>query len=313
MTRLPELVGNTPLLALTRLSVQNGGAEVWAKAEFLNPSGSVKDRAALAMMRDGVSSGRLTKEKVLIDATSGNTGIAYAMFGAALGYRVRLYLPANTGIERKRVIGSFGAELVETNPLEGSDGALLAVRTEVARAPQLYFYPDQYANPANPRAHYEGTGAEVYWQTEGRVTHFICGMGTSGTFVGTSRRLKEENRAIRTIAVQPDSPLHGIEGTKHMASTITPGIYDDTDMDEVLTVGTEEAYGMARRLAAEEGLFVGISSGANVAAALRLAKTLPPDALVVTLLCDGGSRYLTEGFWEQGQQAGPANTEGGGI
>ncbi|MDR0570598.1 MAG: cysteine synthase family protein [Clostridiales Family XIII bacterium] len=292
-------VGGTPLLELARISREAGvAARVFAKAEFFNPSGSVKDRAAKAMILDGMRSGALVGGGALADATSGNTGIAYAMFGASLGFRVRLYMPANTSPERKRIIRSYGAEIVETDPLEGSDGAYLAVRAAVAAEPGRFFYPDQYNNPANPTAHYETTGAEIWEQTEGGVTHFITGMGTSGTFTGVSRRLKRENGSVRAYAVQPDSPFHGIEGTKHMGSTIKPGNLDESLIDGIVTVSTEEAYAMARRLAAAEGLFVGISSGGNVAAALKLAKTLPEGALVATVLCDGGSRYLTDDFWE---------------
>ena len=297
MTTVLELVGNTPLLSLKRLTADSPGVDIYVKAEFLNPSGSVKDRAARAIILDGIDRGILTKDKTLIDATSGNTGIAFSMFGAALGYNVKLFLPANTGTERKRIMKNYGAEIVETNPLEGSDGAFLAVREEVQKYPDRYFYPDQYNNPANPLAHFHGTVAEVWQQTEGRVSHFITSMGTSGTFMGTSRRLKQENPDIKTIAIQPASPLHGIEGTKHMASTIKPGVLDEAIQDGIITVSTEEAYALARRLAKEEGLFVGISAGANVAGALKLAKTLPPGSLVVTVLCDGGLRYISEEFW----------------
>jgi cysteine synthase B len=220
------------------------------------------------------------------------------MFGAALGYPVRIYLPQNTSRERKLIIRNFGAEIVETDPLESSDGAYFAVREVVGADPDRYFYPDQYNNAANPAAHYNGTGAEIWNQTGGSVTHFITGLGTSGTFVGTSRRLKAENSGIKTIAVQPESPFHGIEGTKHMASTEKPGILDESLQDGVITVSTEEAYAMTRRLALEEGLSVGISSGANVASAIKLSKTLPQGSVVVTILCDSGSRYLSDSFWE---------------
>jgi cysteine synthase B len=286
------------LLDLSNLTPPGSGVRVAAKAEFFNPSGSVKDRAGRAMILDGIARGALTKGRTIIDATSGNTGIAYAMIGAALGYRVRLFMPKNASSERKRIIGSYGAEVVETSPLEGSDGAYVAAREEAAANPGRYFYPDQYNNPINPRVHYETTGAEIWRQSEGRVTHFISGMGTSGTLMGVSRRLREFNPAVKAVAVQPDSPFHGIEGTKHMASTIKPGIYDENIPENVIAVSTEEAYEMTRRLAREEGIFAGVSSGANVAAALKLASSLPSGSFVVTILCDQGTRYLSDNFWE---------------
>jgi cysteine synthase B len=305
--RLLDSVGNTPLIELGRIAAAAPGVRLLAKAEFFNPSGSVKDRAARAMLLDGLESGALSAGKRIADATSGNTGIAYAMMGAALGFGVRLYMPRNTSIERKRFLRAYGAEIVETDPLEGSDGAFLAVRAAVAENPAAFFYPDQFNNTANPRAHFETTGAEIWEQTGRGITHFITGMGTSGTFVGAARRLKAENPAIRAIAVQPDAPFHGIEGTKHMASTIKPGILDESLQDGVAPVTTEAAYDMTRRLAREEGLFVGVSSGGNVAAALALAKTLPAGAVVVTVLCDSGSRYMSDLFWDD------TVSDGGGI
>jgi cysteine synthase B len=293
-----DVVGNTPLLELRKISKDAGGAQILAKAEFFNPSGSVKDRAAKAMILDGIKSGKLTAGKTIIDATSGNTGIAYAMLGAALGFGVTLYLPANASAERKKIIKSYNARIVETNPLESSDGAFLAAKAEYESAPEKYFYPNQYNNDVNWKTHYETTGVEIWEQSEKRVTHFVSGMGTSGTFTGVSRRLKEFNKDTGIFAVQPDSPFHGIEGTKHMESTIKPGFYDESLAHNVIEIDTESAYGMAKRLAREEGLFVGISSGANVFAALTLAKTLPKDSCVVTILCDGGLRYLSETFWE---------------
>jgi cysteine synthase B len=300
-----DLVGNTPLLELKKISQGLGGA-IFAKAEFCNPSGSVKDRAAKAMLLAGIRQGEqgegkgLTEGKTVIDATSGNTGIAYAMLGAFLGYPVKLYLPANASFERKSILKRYRAQIVETDPLEGSDGALLAARQEAAARPEKYFYPNQYANDENWKAHYNGTGLEIWRQTQGRITHFTCGMGTSGTFMGSSRRLKGEfNPAIKAIAVQPDSPFHGIEGTKHMASTIKPAFYDETWPDGFVTVNTEQAYAMARRLAGEEGLFVGVSSAANVLAAVQIAKTAPAGSVIVTILCDSGSRYLSDSFWEE--------------
>jgi cysteine synthase B len=296
--RLLDMVGCTPLLLLEKISAQTPGIAIKAKAEFFNPSGSIKDRAAKAMLLDGIQTGRLTKDKVIIDATSGNTGVAYAMMGAALGYSVVLYAPDNVNEERKRIIRSYGARFVGTNPLEGSDGAFLAARQAVLENPEKYFYPDQYNNPANPGAHYATTGLEIWEQSEGKVTHFITSMGTSGTFTGVSRRLKELNPAIVTTAVQPASPFHGIEGVKHMSSTIKPSILDESLIDGVIEITTEEAYEMTRRLAKEEGIYGGVSSGGNVSAALKLAQTLSPGSIVVTMLCDTGSRYCTDAFWE---------------
>jgi cysteine synthase B len=294
-----DLVGNTPMIELSKIAIETHGVRLMAKAEFFNPSGSVKDRAARAMILDGVKKGALSKDRTIIDATSGNTGISYAMIGAALGYPVTLYMPQNANLERTRIIRSFGSEIVATDPLEGSDGAYLAAKEAVKASPERYFYPDQYNNPENPKAHYETTGAEIWTQSEHAVTHFITGMGTSGTFMGVSRRLKEYNAGVKVISVQPDSPFHGIEGTKHMGSTIKPGIYDENMADDVITVTTEDAYAMARRLAREEGVFVGVSSGANVSAALSLARTLPSGSMVVTMLCDHGTRYLLEPFWDE--------------
>ncbi|MDR3354542.1 MAG: cysteine synthase family protein [Synergistaceae bacterium] len=296
--RMIDLIGNTPLIDLARISAEVPGVRLAAKGEFFNPSGSVKDRAARAMILGGIESGELSKGTTIIDATSGSTGISYAMIGAALAFPVKLYLPANASAGRKEIIKNYGAEIVETSPLEGSDGAYTAAREEARAHPELYFYPDQYNNPANPKAHYDTTGVEIWDQSGGMVTHFITGMGTSGTLMGVSKRLKHFNPEIRIKAVQPNSPFHGIEGTKHMDSTIKPGIYDESAADGVITVTTEAAYEMTRRLAREEGIFAGVSSGANVAAALSYAKTLPEGALVVTILCDQGTRYLSEHFWE---------------
>ncbi|MDT5122213.1 MAG: hypothetical protein QOC96_1695 [Acidobacteriota bacterium] len=291
-------IGGTPLIRLRNVT-KDLAAEVYVKAEHLNPGGSVKDRAARAMILAGERSGQLQQGKIILDATSGNTGIAYAMIGAARGYNVALCLPKNASVERKRILRSYGAEIIETDPLQGSDGAQLIAREMAAREPEKYFYPDQYNNDANWLAHYEGTGPEIWEQTKGRVTHFLAGLGTSGTFVGTSRRLKELNPAIHAISMQPDSPLHGLEGMKHMATAIVPGIYDPLLADENVEVSTEDAQMMTRRLAREEGLFVGVSSGANVFAVLRLASNLPHSAVVITILCDGGGRYLSEKFWDE--------------
>jgi cysteine synthase B len=300
-----ETVGNTPLLELAKVSLAPGkprppGITLFAKAEFCNPSGSVKDRAAKAMLLEAAASGKLVSGKTIIDATSGNTGIAYAMLGAALGFPVKLFLPANASPERKGIIRHYGAEIVETSPLEGSDGAFLAARAEAEARADRYFYPDQYNNDANWKAHYAGTGAEILEQSGGGVTHFVCGMGTSGTFMGTSRRLKKENPAVAAFAVQPDSPFHGIEGTKHMASTIRPGFYDEKQPDGFIEVNTEAAYVMAGRLAREEGIYAGVSSAANVLGALLLMEKLPAPSVVVTVLCDTGTRYVSDPFWDFG-------------
>lgn len=299
---LPDLVqriGNTPLIKLNHLTHDlPDTVEIYAKAEHLNPTGSVKDRAARRMIVEGLESGRLTTEKTIIDATSGNTGIAYAVIGSLLGIRVKLAMPANASPERKKILEAHGAELLLTDPLEGTDGSREAVRRIASEHPDAYFYPDQYNNDANWRAHYDGTGIEIIEQTGGRVTHFVSALGTTGTFTGTTRRLKEFDPSIRSLAVQPAGPLHGIEGLKHMESAVVPGIYDARLPDETLRVSTEEAQATTRRLAREEGLLVGVSSGANVAAALRVASELD-EAVVVTILCDTGTRYLTDTFWSE--------------
>ncbi len=286
-------IGNTPLIRLRSITRDlPSGAEILAKAEHLNPAGSVKDRPALWMILEGERKGRLQPGMTILDATSGNTGIAYGMIGAARGYPVTICLPKNASRQRKQILRSFGVELIETDPLQSTDGAQLVARELSAREPGKYFYPDQYNNPANWLAHYESTAPEIWQQTEGHVTHFIAGLGTSGTFVGASRRLKELNPAIRAISMQPDSPFHGLEGLKHMATALVPGIYDPALADENVEVSTEDGEEMARRLAQEEGLLVGTSSGANVFAALRLARSLPRGSMVVTILCDGGERYV---------------------
>jgi S-sulfo-L-cysteine synthase (O-acetyl-L-serine-dependent) len=287
-------IGHTPLLKLGRmLDELPAGVEVFAKAEYLNPGGSVKDRAALSMILEGEKSGKLRKGMTIIDATSGNTGIAYAMIGAARGYAVKVCLPKNASVQRKRILRNYGVDVIETDPMLSTDGAQLIARQIVATDPERYFYPDQYNNDANWLAHYEGTANEIWEQTEGRVTHFITGLGTSGTFVGVVRRLRELNPGLRAISVQPESPLHGLEGLKHMATAMAPGIYDDKLADENVEVSTEDAYLMVRRLA-HEGLLVGPSSGANVYAAWRVAQSLRTPSLVATILCDSGERYLAE-------------------
>jgi cysteine synthase B len=297
-SRVTDLVGNTPLLRLHRVTAGLApSVEVYAKAEWYNPAGSIKDRAALNMILEGERSGRLTRDKILLDATSGNTGIAYAMIGAARGYRVKLCLPKNANIERKRILKAYGAELVLTSPLEGSDGAIREASRMYAEEPERYFYPDQYSNPANWQAHYHTTAVEIWEQTERRITHFVAGLGTSGTFVGTTRRLKELNPAIRCISFQPDSPFHGLEGMKHMGSALVPAIYDPSLADEDRGIATEEAHAMVRRLSREEGLLVGISAGAALVCALQVARDLE-EGVVVTIFPDGGDKYLSEAFWE---------------
>jgi S-sulfo-L-cysteine synthase (O-acetyl-L-serine-dependent) len=296
---LLEAVGATPLLELSRVGREVPGLRLLVKAEHLNPCGSVKDRPVRAMLLGGIASGRLRPGKTILEATSGNTGIANAMLGGALGYPVTLYMPASAPPERRAILTACGARLVLTDPLEGTDGAIRAARRAVEERPAAYFYPDQYSNPANWSAHFETTGPEIWAQTRGKVTHFVAGLGTSGTFVGVTRFLKTRNPAVRCVSVEPDGPMHGLEGMKHMASAIVPPIYDPTLADERIAMATEEAYAMCRRLAREEGLFVGPSAGANVAAAIRVGRAAAQPATVVTVLCDGGERYLSEDFWKQ--------------
>jgi cysteine synthase B len=291
-----DLIGRTPLVRLPHFERETPGVRLYAKAEWQNPGGSVKDRAAFRMITDGEASGRLTPGLTIIDATSGNTGIAYAMVGAARGYPVKLCLPDNASNERKLILRAFGAELVLTSPLEGTDGAIREVRRIVAAHPDLYFYPDQYSNDGNWRAHFDTTAPEIMEQTGGQITHFIAGLGTSGTFVGTSRRLKQFNPAIKAISFQPDSPFHGLEGLKHMESAMVPSIYDASIADEDLRVSTEHAHRLVRQLARVEGLMVGISSGAALAATLDVAKRLDT-GVVVTVFPDGAEKYLSESFW----------------
>jgi cysteine synthase B len=296
-----DLIGNTPLIRLSGFEAGLPRVELYAKAEWRNPGGSVKDRAAARMILEGERSGALAPGKIILDATSGNTGIAYAMIGAARGYRVRLCVPANVTPERKKILKGFGADVVFTDPMQGSDGAILRVKEMYAERPDLYFYPDQYNNDNNWRAHYDGTAAEVIEQTAGRLTHFVAGLGTSGTFIGAGRRLREHNPEIRLISVQPDSPLHGLEGLKHMETAIVPGIYDPALADEDLGIPTEEAFELTRQLA-KQGLFVGISSGAALAGALRVARNTS-DAVIVAIFPDGGEKYLSERFWDEGSSA----------
>ena len=292
-----DLIGRTPLLQLRAFASEAGDVEIYAKAEFQNPGGSVKDRAAASIFRAAAAAGRLRPGVTILDATSGNTGIAYAMLSAAYGYRLKLCMPANVTPERARTLRAFGAEIVLTNPMEGTDGAIREARRLFAEDPSRYFYADQYNNDANWRAHYETTAPEILEQTDGRLTHFVAGLGTSGTFMGVGRRLREFNRSIRLISVQPDSPMHGVEGLKHMETAIRPGIYDPSLADEDLRVTTERAYTYTRRLALEEGLLVGVSSGAALAVALDVAARIQ-QGVIVLIFPDSGTRYLTERFWE---------------
>jgi cysteine synthase B len=291
-----DMIGRTPLVRLLRFERETPGVELYAKAEWQNPGGSVKDRAAARMILEGEASGKLTPEKTILDATSGNTGIAYAMVGAARGYKVKLCVPENASPERKLILRALGAELVLTNPLESTDGAIREARRLQQEDPDRYFYPDQYNNDGNWRAHYDTTAPEIFEQTSGRLTHFVAGLGTSGTFVGTGRRLRKFNPAIKLISFQPDSAFHGLEGLKHMATAIVPGIYDPGLADEDLRIDTERAYRMVRRLAREEGLLAGISSGAAAAAMLDVAQRMK-SGVVVTIFPDGAEKYLTESFW----------------
>jgi len=297
---LIEAIGNTPLFRLDRLTAHLPGIELYGKAEFSNPGGSVKDRPALSMILDGERRGLLTPDKVILDSTSGNTGIAYAMIAAARGYKVKLCLPMNASPERKSILKAYGAELVLTDPDTGSDGAIRECRKIYAADPDRYFYPDQYNNPANWKAHYLTTAPEILAQTGNRITHFVAAMGTSGTFVGTTRRLKEVNPDITCISCQPSSGFHGLEGLKHMPTAIVPGIYDQAVADENLWLETEDAYRMVRRLAREEGILIGISAGANVHAALQIAERIKT-GVIVTILCDGAEKYLSEPFWNDPQ------------
>jgi cysteine synthase B len=291
-----QLVGNTPLLRIRLFEQEFPGLEIYAKAEWFNPGGSVKDRAALAMIEAGERSGSLGPGRTILDSTSGNTGIAYALVGSAKGYKVRLVMPANVSAERKQLVKAYGAEIVYSDGMEGSDGAIRLCREIVADDPESYFYPDQYSNPANWRAHYDGTGVEILEQTGGRVTHFVAGLGTTGTFTGVSRRLKEHNPAIRTVAVQPDDSFHGLEGLKHLPSSIVPAIWDPSTADELWGAPTEPAYELARGLARTEGLLVGHSSGASLWAIRRLAQEVR-EGVVVTVFPDSGDRYLSTGLY----------------
>jgi len=306
-TTLLEAIGNTPLLRLEQVTEGLSEIEILGKAEWVNPGGSVKDRAAAAIVKAAMASGELRAGRILLDSTSGNTGIAYAMLGAALNFPVTLCMPSNVSPERKKILTAYGVGIVYTDPGESSDGAIRKAREMAADEPEKYFYADQYSNRANWLAHYHGTANEIWGQTHGMVTHFVSMLGTSGTFVGATRRLKELNPKIQCISLQPDSPFHGIEGAKHMPSAIVPSIYDPSLADENMEITTEESYVMCKRLAREEGLLVGISAGAAVAGSLRLAKQLGSSgerAVIVTVLCDNADKYLSERFWQESSPSG---------
>jgi len=296
-----ERIGNTPLLRFERVTADLPHAEIYAKAEWTNPGGSVKDRAAAGIVEEAFRNGRLNGGKRLLDSTSGNTGIAYAMLGAACGFGVTLCMPSNVSVERKRILQAYGAEIVYTAPGEGSDGAIVKARAVIAEQPDKYFYADQYSNDANWLAHYHGTANEIWGQTQGRITHFVSTLGTSGTFMGVTRRLKELNPRVECISLQPDSPFHGIEGAKYMPTAIVPSIYDPALADRNLEIGTEECYAMVRRLARDEGLLVGPSSAAALVGGLKVARESRVDhPVVVCIFCDGGDKYLSERFWDEG-------------
>lgn len=299
---LTDLVGNTPLVRLRRIEKDCPGVELWAKAEFTNPAGSVKDRAALRIIREAMRTGHLRPGLRLLDSTSGNTGIAYAMVGAALGVPVTLVMPENVSVPRKQVSSAYGVDIVYSSPFEGSDGAIVLAKQLAAEQPDRYWYADQYSNPNNPLAHYHGTGSEIWAQTGGRVTHFVTGIGTSGTVIGTSRRLHELAPHVRCLGLQPDDAMHGLEGMKHLPSSIVPKIYDEAALDGMIWMSTEEGWDMSERLAHDEGLMVGHSSGGNVAGALRVAKGLAAEGrggVVVTVLCDRGDRYFLPLKWDK--------------
>lgn len=302
-SQILDLIGNTALLPFPALSP--GHAAIYAKAEFANPGGSVKDRAAKSMIQAGLRSGALAPGKTLIDATSGNTGIAYAMLGAALGFPVTLALPGNASMERKQILNAYGAQLLLTDPGEGTDGAQRRVKEIVAREPEVYFYPDQYNNAENWRAHYRTTAEEIWQQTSRGVTHFVAALGTTGTFVGTTRRLRELNPGLTAVAVQPDAPLHGLEGVKHLPTALVPGIYDPGLADAVVEIDTDEAHQMLFHLARDHGLLVGPSSAANLLAAQKVAKGAAEGSVVVTVLCDSALRYLSDPFWDDAPKRHP--------
>ncbi|HSA58902.1 MAG TPA: pyridoxal-phosphate dependent enzyme [bacterium] len=301
-----DKIGNTPLVRIREIGkelpqVRSGKVKIYGKVEYFNPGGSIKDRPAFRMIKEGLKSGRLTKDKVIMDPTSGNTGVAYAMIGAALGLQVELVMPGNVSQQRKNIVTTFGAKITYSSPMEGSDGAIRLAHKLKAENPERYFMPDQYNNEFNPKSHYDTTGVEIWRQTEGRVTHFVAGIGTGGTIMGTGRRLKDYNKDVRIIAVEPDNALHGLEGLKHMASSIVPGIYKERELDGKIPMPTEPAYDMCERLAREEGLIVGHSAGAAVVGALQIAQKIG-EGVIVTILCDHGDRYFTMLDWERDVQ-----------
>ena len=317
ITSILDKIGNTPLVRIREIGkdlpgVRSGKVKIYAKIEYFNPGGSIKDRPAYRMIREGLKSGKLTPKKIIMDSTSGNTGVAYAMIGAALGLQVELVMPENVSYQRKQIVKTFGAKITYSSPMEGSDGAIRLAKKLLQENPDLYFMPDQYNNEFNPRAHYDTTGEEIWRQTEHQVTHFIAGIGTGGTVMGTGRRLKDYNKNIRVIAVEPDHALHGLEGLKHMASSIVPGIYKEQELDEKISMETEPAYDMVERLAREEGLVVGHSSGGAMVAALRVAERIPEnqDATIVTIFCDHGDRYFSMLEWSQDVQNVPYQDTG---
>ena len=302
-TTILDRIGNTPLVRLDRLTAHLPGVQILGKAEWMNPGGSVKDRAASSIVADAQRNGQLPPGKILLDATSGNTGIAYAMLGAAQGFPVNLCMPSNVSVERKRILEAYGAKIVWTDPADGSDGAIRMARKLAAEQPEKYFYADQYGNDNNWRAHYYGTANEIWKQTEGAVTHFVASLGTSGTFMGTTRRLRELNPAIQCVSMQPDSPFNGLEGLKHMATAIVPPIYDASLADENIFMETERAYDMARELGRKDGLLVGVSAAGAVATSLQIAEQEAKagrEAVIVTILCDGAEKYMSERFWQEG-------------
>jgi len=310
--RLLDTIGNTPLLRLESLTEGLPGIDILGKAEWANPGGSVKDRAAASIVRAALESGELSAGRILLDSTSGNTGIAYAMLGAALNFPVTLVMPTNVSPERKKILKAFGVEIIYTDPGEGSDGAIRKVREIAAAEPEKYFYADQYSNPANWQAHYQGTANEIWYQTHGRVTHFVSMLGTTGTFVGATRRLKELNPKIRCISLQPDSPFHGIEGAKYMPMAIVPAIYDPSLADENLEISTEQSYAMCQRMAREEGLLLGISAAAALVGSLRVARQVAArgeHAVIVTVLCDNADKYLSEQFWDRDRHGDQASDD----
>ncbi len=302
LSSIVEAVGNTPLLRIDKVTKHTPGVEVYVKLEFCNPGGSVKDRPALRMVQDALADGRLTSDKILIDSTSGNTGVAYSLMGAAMGFRVQLVMPKNVTKARKDITQAFGTELIFSDPMEGSDGAIRMVRDIVSKNPDKYFYPDQYSNPSNPLAHYHGTAGEIIDALGDRITHFVTGLGTSGTMMGSTRRLHEHRPRVTCVAVEPAEALHGLEGLKHMASSIVPEIYDQSLPDEILPITTEDGWDMSDKVAALEGLHIGHSTGANIAGAVKLAERLHAKGetgCIVTIACDRGDRYFAPLKWER--------------